>query len=394
MNKETMTSRERMLAAINHEPVDRVPFGLGGNSASSISAFAYQNLREYLGFEKKPIMIAKLVLGISYIHQDIMERFHLDTVLLAPPWKEPVNWNPRGDYNFLISSSLIPEMNGKGEWIARRGEMQMRMPQGGYFFDGDWLIEEDFEDNDAMLKAYRENAERIYKDTGYFTLMPSMLKSFFEGLDMACDMYTDPELVIEQQERSLEKSLKNAEKIIRSLGEYIQGVTLTGDLGGQTAPLLRPTMYEQFCYPYLKKLCDFIHANSDLKIFLHSCGAVEPLIPYLIDAGIDVLNPVQISAAGMNPTHLKKTYGKRIAFWGGGCDTQAMLDKGSPKEIASHVKELMSIFKEDSGYVFAQVHNIMGNVKPENIVAMMDAAYENSFYNTPTNGGDSNEPAK
>ena len=164
------------------------------------------------------------------------------------------------------------------------------------------------------------------------------------------------------------------------MGEYIQGICLNSDLGSQAAPFCRPSVYAELCAPYVKRLCTFIHENSDCKVFLHCCGSIKPMIPILIDAGVDILNPVQISAQNMEPRQLKQEFGDKLTFWGGGCNTQEALWRGTPAQVAANVRELVSVFKPGSGFVFNQVHNIMGNVPPQNIVAMLDTAYAESFY--------------
>ena len=171
-------------------------------------------------------------------------------------------------------------------------------------------------------------------------------------------------------------------KVIDAFGQYIQLVTMSDDMGTQNGPMCNPQYIKEFCMPYYKRFCDFVHANSDIKVFLHNCGSIKELIPLLIDAGIDVLNPVQISADNMDPQELKDEFGDQICFWGGGCNTQRVLGTGTPESVASNVRQLVRIFKKNSGFVFNQVHNIMGNVPPENIVAMLDTAYEESFYGT------------
>ncbi|MCF6286090.1 MAG: methyltransferase, partial [Candidatus Hydrogenedentes bacterium] len=164
------------------------------------------------------------------------------------------------------------------------------------------------------------------------------------------------------------------------LGEYVQMVTICEDMGVQTGPACNPASIEQFTIPFIKRFTDFVHKNSDMKVFLHSCGSINPLIPMFIEAGVDILNPVQISAAEMDPQGLKDAYGDDIIFWGGGVDTQHVLGTQPTKKVEENVEELVNIFKRDGGYVFNPVHNIMGNVPPEDIVAMYDKAYENSFY--------------
>ena len=375
MKKETMTRRQRVLAAINHETPDRMPIDLGMHFSTGISAFAYKRLREYLGMESDIIDLPDPVQMLARVERDVLERFHCDTILLNPRLKNPVKWNMRDDYTFLVSDKAVPVLNENGDWIVSRGDKSMRMPKGGYFFDGDWLGTNEYDSEEEELKAYAAEAERIYKETDYFT-MHMGYSGFFSGLDFACLMLTDPEEAIASQEEHFNYFMARAEKMLRTYGQYIQCIEVNSDLGSQSAPMLRPELYEEFCMPYLKKFNDFIHRNSDIKIFMHCCGSIEPLIPHIIEAGVDILNPVQISAANMDPVVLKEKYGKNICFWGGGCDTQNILSNSSADEVRNHVKDMVRVFNTGSGFVFNQVHNIMGNVPPENIVAMLDTAYE------------------
>lgn len=169
-------------------------------------------------------------------------------------------------------------------------------------------------------------------------------------------------------------------KVIDTMGKHIQAIAINSDLGSQMGPLCNPKLYDDLCAPFVKEFCDFVHQNSDLKIFIHSCGSMKAFLPTLIDCGVDIFNPVQITAANMDPVQLKKEFGDRATFWGGGCITQGVLNNGTPLDVANNVRELVKIFKPGGGFVFNQVHNIMGDVRPENIVAMLDTAYEESFY--------------
>ena len=164
------------------------------------------------------------------------------------------------------------------------------------------------------------------------------------------------------------------------MGGYIQAIAINSDLGTQNNVMCNPDVYAELCAPFVKDFCDFVHRNSDCKVFLHSCGSIRRVMPILIDCGVDIFNPVQISAQGMDPTELKKEFGNKATFWGGGCDTQNILGTASPEQVRKNVRMLTEIFKPGSGFVFNQVHNIMGNVSPENIVAMLDEAYEQSWY--------------
>ena len=177
-----------------------------------------------------------------------------------------------------------------------------------------------------------------------------------------------------------DRNIAHMGKIIDHMGEYIQCIAINADMGTQASPFASPALVEQVTAPFLKRFCSFVHENSNIKVFLHSCGSIEPLIPILIEAGIDVLNPVQISANNMNPQNLVDKYGGKIVFWGGGCDTQHVLGVATPAKVAENVRESVGIFKRTSGYVFNQVHNIMGDVPPENIIAMLETAYKESFY--------------
>lgn len=380
MAKETMTSRQRVLNAINRKPVDRVPIDLGMHPSTGISAFAYWNLREHLGLSTDNIEITDMVQFLPRVQEDILSRFHCDCTILQPRPRKVERWNPRDKYNFTIPANAAPRLDDKGNWIVEYGGGKMRMPKGGFFFDGDWLDLED-RNEDEWVKAVTDEAERIYKETDYFTSVMGFWGFFAEGdIEWQCRMLTDPDEIHEGNARALEDALIKAGKVINSAGRYVQGLCVGGDLGTQQGPMIRPSVYEELCAPYLKKFCDFVHQNSDFKVFYHCCGSIKPLIPILIDCGVDVLNPVQISANDMDPAELKSTFGDKLTFWGGGCDTQNVLGTGNPEEVSENVRSLMNVFKQNSGFVFNQVHNIMGNVPPENIVAMLDAAYENSFF--------------
>jgi len=388
MKKETMRSRERVIRTLNHEPVDRIPIDLGSHMSTGISMFAYWHLREYLGLSTRNIWIPDMVQGLAYVDTDILERFHCDCILLEPPFKETRRWNPRNNYVFTIPAAANPEPAGNGDWIITHQDGSMRMPAGGMFFDGAWLADWGSGSEDDRITLYAREARRIFEETEYATNMLGYshglgLNEYGGGcVDDAVLAWTNPRALHERREQSLADSIRRMGKIIDSFGQHIQMVTLADDMGTQQGPMCSPSYIAEFCMPYYKRFCAFVHANSDIKVFLHNCGSIKPLIPMLIDAGIDVLNPVQISAANMDPQELKNEFGRQICFWGGGCDTQNVLGTGTPRDVADNVRRLVGAFKPGGGFVFNQVHNIMGNVPPENIVAMMDTAYEQGFYET------------
>ena len=385
MKQETLTSRQRVIRAINREPVDRIPIDLGSHMSTGISAFAYWKLREYLGLSTDNIWIPDLVDFLAYVDDDVRKRFHVDCILLEPPWPQMRYWSPRDGFRFLVPDIFRPKRDESGYWSVRQGKKSMRMPTEAYFFDGDWLSDWGVGTAEERIRLYAGLAERIYKETSYATNFMGYSRgighgNFFEGLEQAVQMITDPDEVLAENERKCQAAIAKFEKVNRAMGRYVQLITVGDDMGGQYRPLCNPEHIERYCIPFYKRFSSFVHDNSDVKVFMHNCGAIRPIIPMLVDAGIDVINPVQISAANMDPASLVTEFGDRITFWGGGCDTQRVLGSRSPQEVAQHVRELVKIFKRAKGFVFNQVHDIQANVPPENVVAMLEAAYEESFY--------------
>ena len=389
MRKETLSSRQRVLKALNHEEPDRMPIDLGVHFSTGISAFAYWRLREYLGFSTDQIEMADCVQLLARVDLDIAERFHVDTVLLNPPWPRTHIWRPRPPFHFLVPETFRPEQQKDGAWVSKglsssksddfhTNEEKSFMPSGGFFFDGAWpdyfaLSPED------KLEYFAKRGEQLRKETDKFT-MHMGYGAFFGDLEFACDMLTDPEMCKERNAKALENQIQSFDRMNKRMGQFVDAIEVNSDLGTQNALMCTPDSYEEICYPYLKAFCEHVHNTSEIKIFMHSCGSIADALPFIVDAGVDAINPVQISARNMNPLMLKEKFGNKISFWGGGCDTQSILWQKTPEEVSRHVKETVETFKPGGGFVFNQVHNIMGNVPPENIVAMLDTAYENSFY--------------
>jgi uroporphyrinogen decarboxylase len=376
--KKALTSRERVYKALNHEEGDRFPIDLGMHSSSGISVFAYYNLRKYLGLSLDNIRLVNSVQMLARVDEDVLDLFHCDTIILNPPFRKVKYWNPRENYRFLIPEEMTPEIEGD-YYVVRWGGGKMRMPLGGFFFDGDWLQIKDRPGEEYLQNLCRE-AERIYQETDKFTCLWGEFGGFFSGIEMACNMITDPEIVTAENEESLKRQIDKFERILKYGGGNIGCIALSSDMGMQTGPFFSPQCFEQFVLPYLKEFIRVVHENSNIKVFLHCCGSIYSLIPGFIEAGLDILNPVQISAVNMDPAKLKKNFGNKLTFWGGGCDTQNILGTGDEKAVRENTRELSRIFKVGGGFAFNQVHNIMGNVPPPNIIAMFDEAYKNSFY--------------
>jgi uroporphyrinogen decarboxylase len=315
---------------------------------------------------------------LARVDDDILDYFHCDTVLLYLPFKNLREWHVRDDYRFLVPEQWKAQIEDR-YYVVRRGDEMMRMPLDGFFFDGSWIQAKDYSDEENLKIQCRE-AERIYRETDKFTCLMGEFNAFFTGIEMACDMLTDPDKVKEQNKALLKSQAEKFFRILEYGGAHVGCIEINADMGMQTGPFFSPVCFEEFVFPYLKEFISIIHENSNIKLFLHCCGSIKPFIPGLIEAGLDILNPVQISAANMDPAELKKEFGDKLTFWGGGCNTQYILGFKDEEAVRQNTGELCRIFKPGGGFIFNQVHNIMGNVPPQNIITMFDEAYKNSFY--------------
>ncbi len=292
-----------------------------------------------------------------------------------------------------------------GNWILLNADgspTPFQMPKNGYYFDdtsfnqGDGIDPQKFRPvadiPDEHLRALSQYGRSLYANTDYAILGWGFGVCFL-GLSLITDrasnvtqgltdqwmmmLLTEQETCHEMMDRSVEATIKCLNLVHQAVGDccFAWGIA-ADDSGTQRGEFIRPDLWAEMIKPHYRKLCDWIHTHTPWKVFLHSCGSVYHLIPHFIEAGIDILNPVQTSAANMDPARLKHEFGDRLVFWGGGCDTQRVLGYATPDEIRQHVKQRLEIFAPGGGYVFNQVHNIQANVPPENIVAMFDAAYE------------------
>jgi len=194
------------------------------------------------------------------------------------------------------------------------------------------------------------------------------------------DIYLDKNGTKRLIDKLVEGNMKFLDRVLRGVGEYVDLLQFGDDLGLQSGPFMSPGVFKEIFMPRYKKMWDFVHNNTDCKVFLHSCGSVYEVLPHLIDGGLDVLNPVQTTAVNMEPERLKKEFGKYITFWGGGCDTQNVLPNKTPTEVKEDVKRRIEIFSKGGGFVFNQTHNVLADVKPENVIAMLEAAYKYGKY--------------
>jgi len=407
-----MTSRERMLRAINHKEPDKLPIDCGAMGSTGIMGLAYNELKRYLKIEEGETKIYNVQQQLCIPEQWYLDRFKVDVIDLARAFAyNPLDWH---DWNLPDGSQAkLPtwlQIEKKGDsWVGINSESKIyakMLPDMTYFTQTLWPLngvhKDRFDDlpeylnrimwvvmTDMMTKKesdpnyyslVRERAKKLYEETDY-AIMERFGGSLFE---MGQFLYRTDEflinLMVETSEmlkmldKLLEIYLTNLEKLLDSLSPYVQIIQFSDDLGTQIGPMINPDLYKKIFYPRHKKMFQMVKDKTDIKVFFHSDGAVSDFIPDLIDAGVDILNPVQISAKGMEPEKLKREYGRDLVFWGGGIDTQHVLPNATPAEVRDAVRKNSEVFMKDGGFVFNQVHNIVKGVPPVNIIAMYDEA--------------------
>ncbi len=413
-----MTSRERLQKALNHIETDRPPIDLGATNTTGISAVSLHYLREKLGIPGK-VRIAEPFQILGEVDEAVRKALGVDVVGIFDRntffgyandrgWK---NWRFK-DIDFEIGEGFVTTVDEKGDtYVYPQGDLSAkpsgRLPANGFYFDGILRQEPVDEDNldavadfkeqfqvmnDDDLRYIQQQAEHVYKDTDYgaifmwgggafgdVALLPGTGLKYTPGVRDIEEWYMyhllHPEYITELFSYQLEIAIENLKLIKEALGDTIQAIYVSGtDFGTQLNTLIKKDLYVELYKPFVRKINDWIHENTSWKTFYHSCGAIKSFIPEFIDAGVDILNPVQCSAVGMDPQELKDTFGKDIVFWGGAVDTQKTLPFGTPEEVYKEAKERCDIFKKDGGFVFNSVHNIQAGTTPENLLAFFDAA--------------------
>ena len=402
-----MTSRERILTALNHREPDRVPVDLSGYRSSGISAVAYPRLRAALGLPPRPVYVYDPVQQLAIVDDDVLDWAGADAIELGRGFcreeKWWADWTLPDGTPCKMPVWAVPERCG-AEWIYRSpgGRVIARMPEGSLHFDQTyWPFLDGEEDLGRIEELYPEHmwtgiasppgpsisapeelAEgarclRAGTDRAIVGLFGGNLLEmgqFSYRMDNFLEMLAGGAARVHRfLDALVEIHLKNLEKFLGAVGPYIDVINFGDDLGAQNGPQISPRMYREFFKPRHARMWARAKQLAPAKVMLHCCGAVRPLLPDLIDAGLDVINPVQISGRGMNPEGLKRDFGKDLAFWGGGCDTQHVLPCGSPEEVREHVTANVRALAPGGGFVFQQVHNILANVPPENIIAMYEA---------------------
>ena len=396
-----MTSRERIVEALNHREPDILPIDFGGFRSTGISAIAYRRLKEYLGINDGDIKLYDVFQQLAEPEPSVLERLGGDVVQLhryAPAYGIAIDKWKTGKLSdgsdCLVPSEYNPIRNEQGELEIYTGkQLVAKMPTGGLYFDQvfhPYQNVESTDDIDAIpideitdkeLIYLEKEAKRLYETTDK-AVFGTFGGSIFETGQLLwgyekffTEMALNPELVHYWLDKLTGAYMRDLEKYLATVGKYIQVIQFGDDLGTQEASQISVDMYREVIKPYQQKQYEFVRNNyPDIKVFLHCCGAISNLIPDLIDAGVEVLNPVQISAKGMEPSELKRQFGQSLSFWGGGADMQMSVLSKEVSEISSDVSELIRIFSPGGGFVFTQVHNIQANVPPEKIMAIYDTA--------------------
>ena len=403
-----MTSRERVLAALDHRQPDRVPVDFSGHRSSGIAAIAYPKLREYLGLPPRPVRVYDVIQQLAIVDEDVLERFGVDTIELGRGFALDENsWSPwtLPDGTPALVPAWTQLERDEGRWVIRlqAGRVFAHMPDGSLYFEQTYFPFADGDDVEAVPAALEESmwtgiagppgpvdnqtltegARRLREKTdraiiGLFGGNLFEIGQFLYRNDRFMMLLAgEPQRAHRFLDKLVEIHLANLERFLGAVGEYIDIILFGDDLGMQTGPMISPQMYREFFKPRHKLLWSRAKELADVKVMLHCCGGIRQLIPDLIEANIDAINPVQISCSGMDAAELKAEFGKELTFWGGGCDTRDVLPNATPKAVAEHVREQVKILSPGGGFVFQQVHNIMANIKPENIVAMFDAVNGN-----------------
>jgi len=417
-----MNSRERIIAAINHREPDRVPIDFGATGQTGISVCAEAKLRKYLGLPEKPLDVFEIVQMLGVVDEDLRQRMGSDVIGMNHPEDSLGVWNlgpkkeivmPDGTKAMIAAGDEFDYLPNGGIRMYPQGDRtappSIYMPDGGYFFDiidrapeydeDNLTPREDFKNffsvmSDETAKYYEKESKRLFEETPYAIIgnlagagfgdpgaVPAPFEKYPKGIrkfdDWCMAQLLYPEYVEEVFEMQTEFMLKNLEIYKQACGDRIQIVWVSGtDFGTQNAEFMATEMFNELYKPYYKRVCDWIHQNTGWKTFFHTCGCVVNLLDSFVEMGMDIIDPVQLSAKGMDPHMLKDKYGDKLVFWGGGVDTQNMLPNGTPEEIKAQVTERLDILSKGGGYVFNTIHNIVGNTKPENIAATFDAVHE------------------
>ena len=383
-----MNSRERVLTTLNHREPDRVPFCLGGTVATMISIRTYTGVRRLLGLPEKPVVVGDIIMQMAKLDDDVRDTLKVDTHEVGP----------RSSYVGSRVETL--EMTGYRYFHDEWG-IGWRMPlsEGFYYDMFDYPLRDITSPADvahypwpdpvepSRFVGLAEETKRVHDVEKRAVILGGLtagileMAAFMMGYDnFYSALVLNPKTVTAIFDKVLELKLAYWEKVLAECGQYVDVVCEADDLAGQNDLLISPKTYRELIKPRHTKLFTFIKKQAPVKVWMHSCGAVRKIIPDFIESGVDILNPVQVNAAGMDTLELKREFGKEIVFWGGGVDTQFILPNGTPKQVKDEVRRRLDDLMPGGGFVFGTVHNVQADVPPENFLAMWEALQEFGAY--------------
>jgi hypothetical protein len=421
-----LTSRERVALTLNHQIPDRVPLDLGGGPTTGMHVSSIYLLRQAFKLDSPgtPVKVIEPYQMLGEIKPDLMEVLGVDVVGVSPSstlfgfknegWKD---WTLFDGTPVLVPAAFNTEPEPDGSILMypegdRSAPASGHMPKNGFYFDTivrqppfdeDQLnpennLEEFGYISDEELAYFQQEVERLYTQTdkailvnfggtalGDIALVPAPWLKYPKGIRDIAEWYISlaarPDYIYQIFEKQCQIALANLEKLYPVLGDRVTAVYISGtDFGTQNGPFMSNATFRQLYTPFYQQINGWIHQHTPWKTFMHSCGSIISLLPDMIEAGFDIYNPVQCSAAGMEPRGLKARFGQQLIFWGGGVDTQRTLPFGSPAEIRAEVRERMRIFGANSGFVFNTTHNVQPNIPVENLLAMYETVQEYRNY--------------
>ena len=416
-----MNSRQRVETALNHQQPDHVPVDFGGSAVTGISVSSVYQLRQALKLDPPgtPVKVVEPYQMLGEVAPDLQDALGIDVVGVGGKMNffgfANEDWKPWTTFDgtpVLVPGLFNTDSEVNGDILQYpEGDHSVpasgRMPKGGFYFDAivrqpqiddDKLdpndnLEEFTHVSEADLAYFKQEVDKAYAtgkavlagfggtSFGDIALVPATQLKHPKGIRDIAEWYMSTvsryEYVWSVFEKQCEIGLSNLQKIHEVVGDKITAVFITGtDFGTQNGPFISPRSYRKLYQPFHKMLNDWVHKNTHWKTFIHSCGSIYRLLPDIVYAGFDILNPVQTSAADMDAARLKAEFGDRVTFWGGGIDTQKTLPFGSPAEIRQQVKERMELFGKDGGFVFNAIHNIQASTPQENLVSLVEAIQE------------------
>jgi len=378
-----MKPRERILAALDHKSHDMIPVDVGGTFATGFTARAYDRIREHLGIKRSSGRITNEGMMLVEVEAEVMSALGVDTIGVNigggrfHGWQD---WTMPDGTRVEISREVNVMPSSEGGWeLWRDGKKQSVMPPNGHYFDAcDYVKWRDCDPSvytDEIIEHLAESCMNARKNTELAVVL-SVPFTIFNGTntDFLCALYTDKEEVHEKVGLWVEHTLEALDRIFRATGDSVDVFAFSGDAGTQRAPLVGPDVYDEMLLPHFRRVVDHIHTHTPSRFFYHTCGSIYRLIPSFISLGIDILNPLQVTANEMEADRLVNEFGGKLVFWGGGIDAQHTLTHGSPGQVREKVRRQLEQYASRPGYVFAFDHNIQHDVPPENVVAAIDEA--------------------